>query len=177
MLRFILLLILGVASSMRQAEVAVAKRSDLKELLQPCEKTEECEQEKYGRDIICSKPKRRKSAKLRCCIKGMNQFVPSSSSRNKGRKAVGGMGGCDVSEQWSYAASATELQRHRAEARTGSGKTLAYLYPAYVWMGHRPKPHCVRALFLAPTRELATQIHAEANKFASASSYASACAP
>ena len=93
MFRFILLLILAVGSSIGQAEVAVAKSSDLKELLQSCEKTEECEHEKYGRDIICSKPKHRKSASLRCCIQGMNQFLSSRGSTNKGRKALGGMGG------------------------------------------------------------------------------------
>ncbi|CAE7473243.1 unnamed protein product [Symbiodinium natans] len=59
-------------------------------------------------------------------------------------------------------------------ARTGSGKTLAYLYPAYLWMASRPGPG-VRSLLLAPTRELATQIHEEACKFAAASKFTSAC--
>ena len=72
MFRFILLLIPAVGSSIRQAVDAVEKSSGLKELLQSCEKTAECEHEKYGRDIICSKPSHRKSATLRCCIKGMN---------------------------------------------------------------------------------------------------------
>ncbi|CAE6936958.1 TOP3B, partial [Symbiodinium sp. CCMP2456] len=59
-------------------------------------------------------------------------------------------------------------------ARTGSGKTLAYLYPAYLWMGsHRGSG--VRSLILAPTRELATQIHEEAAKFAAAAKFTSAC--
>ncbi|CAJ1349592.1 unnamed protein product [Effrenium voratum] len=59
-------------------------------------------------------------------------------------------------------------------ARTGSGKTLAYLYPAYCWMRARAGSG-VRSLMLAPTRELATQIHEEATKFAHASGFSSAC--
>ncbi len=45
--------------------------------------------------------------------------------------------------------------------RTGSGKTYAFLLPVVARLsgGARPKPGAPRALILAPTRELATQIH------------------
>ena len=45
--------------------------------------------------------------------------------------------------------------------RTGSGKTLGFLVPAYRWMWSTSSSG-VRTLILAPTRELATQIHDEA---------------
>lgn len=45
--------------------------------------------------------------------------------------------------------------------RTGSGKTLGFLVPAYRWM-RSERASGVRTLILAPTRELATQIHDEA---------------
>eukprot|EP00435_Cladocopium_sp_Y103_P031438 s345_g7.t6 len=74
---------------------------------------------------------------------------------------------------WPVAASGSDII---GIARTGSGKTLAYLYPAYLWMARRPgSAGSIRSLLLAPTRELATQIHAEAVKFASASNFTSAC--
>eukprot|EP00401_Gymnodinium_catenatum_P004032 CAMPEP_0117563228 /NCGR_PEP_ID=MMETSP0784-20121206/55383_1 /TAXON_ID=39447 /ORGANISM="" /LENGTH=543 /DNA_ID=CAMNT_0005360861 /DNA_START=37 /DNA_END=1664 /DNA_ORIENTATION=- len=59
-------------------------------------------------------------------------------------------------------------------AKTGSGKTLGFLVPAYGWMSANYQPG-LRVLICAPTRELATQIHEEAVKFASASGYKSAC--
>ena len=45
--------------------------------------------------------------------------------------------------------------------RTGSGKTYAFLLPVVARLagGRRPKPGAPRALILAPTRELASQIH------------------
>ena len=46
-------------------------------------------------------------------------------------------------------------------AKTGSGKTLAFLLPALVYL-EREKEH--KALVLAPTRELADQIHKEWGK-------------
>jgi ATP-dependent RNA helicase DDX5/DBP2 len=63
-------------------------------------------------------------------------------------------------------------------AQTGSGKTLAYLLPAVV---HINAQHELRrgdgpiVLILAPTRELAQQIHAEANKFGSTSKIKNTC--
>jgi ATP-dependent RNA helicase RhlE len=47
-------------------------------------------------------------------------------------------------------------------AQTGTGKTAAFVLPilqALRSAGSRPEPHTVRALILAPTRELAIQIH------------------
>merc|ERR1719453_2928908 len=54
-------------------------------------------------------------------------------------------------------------------AKTGSGKTLAFLLPAFI-LCEKYKPN-VKAngpamLCMAPTRELATQIHTEAERFA-----------
>ncbi len=46
--------------------------------------------------------------------------------------------------------------------RTGSGKTLAFVLPVLARLaesGHERRPGSPRALILAPTRELATQIH------------------
>jgi len=53
-------------------------------------------------------------------------------------------------------------------AATGSGKTLAFLLPAYVEMdreGIRPERDGPGLLVMSPTRELAQQTEAEANKF------------
>ena len=61
-------------------------------------------------------------------------------------------------------------------AKTGSGKTLAFLLPAYHKMDMMRGGRGVKILVLAPTRELATQIHDEAGKFGGASGYSSACA-
>ena len=52
---------------------------------------------------------------------------------------------------------------------TGSGKTLAYLWPMIVHILAQPQMQTGDgpiALVLAPTRELAAQIHTEARKFA-----------
>ncbi|CAE7268019.1 RH46 [Symbiodinium necroappetens] len=59
-------------------------------------------------------------------------------------------------------------------AKTGSGKTLGFLVPAYRWMTASYVAG-IRTLIMAPTRELATQIHDEASKFAGASGCSSAC--
>jgi len=53
-------------------------------------------------------------------------------------------------------------------AKTGSGKTLAFLLPAFAQLSRRPragKRDGPRALVLAPTRELATQIANETHRF------------
>ena len=48
----------------------------------------------------------------------------------------------------------------RAPRRAGSGKTLAFVLPAFVHVLEQPSPHTSpRALIVAPTRELAVQIH------------------
>lgn len=55
-----------------------------------------------------------------------------------------------------------------AVAKTGSGKTLAFLLPLFRHIIDQPKLNSGDGpigLILAPTRELVTQIHAEAQKF------------
>ena len=62
-------------------------------------------------------------------------------------------------------------------AKTGSGKTLAFLLPAYKKMDARRGPNgVINVLILAPTRELATQIQEEAEKFGHVAGYYSTCA-
>ena len=58
------------------------------------------------------------------------------------------------------------------QAQTGTGKTLAFLITVINRLLQRPalaerKPEDPRALILAPTRELAIQIHKDEVKFAS----------
>jgi ATP-dependent RNA helicase RhlB len=53
------------------------------------------------------------------------------------------------------------------QAQTGTGKTAAFLIATFNWLLQRPRddrgsPHDPRALILAPTRELAVQIHKDA---------------
>lgn len=63
-------------------------------------------------------------------------------------------------------------------AATGSGKTLAYILPAIVHINAQSpvrKGDGPVALILAPTRELAMQIHAEANKFGKYAQIRSTC--
>jgi ATP-dependent RNA helicase RhlB len=55
------------------------------------------------------------------------------------------------------------------QAQTGTGKTAAFLIAAFNYLLRHPadekrKPNQVRALILAPTRELAIQIHRDATK-------------
>jgi ATP-dependent RNA helicase DDX5/DBP2 len=62
-------------------------------------------------------------------------------------------------------------------AKTGSGKTLAFLLPCYRKMDQRGGGGGrIQVLVLAPTRELATQIQEEAEKFGRGAGYASAVA-
>ncbi|OQR92257.1 hypothetical protein ACHHYP_03925 [Achlya hypogyna] len=57
-------------------------------------------------------------------------------------------------------------------AKTGSGKTVGFLLPSFYHLAKDTKRHrAPRILVLAPTRELATQIEAEAKKFGSAPPY------
>ncbi|RWR76353.1 dead-box atp-dependent rna helicase 40 [Cinnamomum micranthum f. kanehirae] len=59
-----------------------------------------------------------------------------------------------------------------AIAKTGSGKTLGYLLPAFIHLRRCQNNSQVgpTVLILAPTQELATQIHDEAIKFGRSSS-------
>jgi len=62
-------------------------------------------------------------------------------------------------------------------AKTGSGKTLAFLAPAFVQIiggGRRNSPDPF-ALVMAPTRELATQIQSECERFGRSSGIRSVC--
>lgn len=69
-------------------------------------------------------------------------------------------------------------------AQTGSGKTAGFLFPIIMMMlkngGSPPPPDARRRIFptalvLAPTRELASQIHDEARKFCYCTGIASVC--
>ncbi len=55
-----------------------------------------------------------------------------------------------------------------AEAQTGSGKTAAFVLPIVAWLSEHPAPdeRVVRALVLAPTRELAQQVASTFKTFA-----------
>lgn len=64
-------------------------------------------------------------------------------------------------------------------ARTGSGKTLAYLLPLLRHIALQPRASAGEgpaAVVIAPTRELAIQIHGEAKKFSRAVDVRSVCA-
>ncbi|CAM9155607.1 unnamed protein product, partial [Discosporangium mesarthrocarpum] len=70
-------------------------------------------------------------------------------------------------QSWPIALSGSDII---SVARTGSGKTLGFLLPAFHSMlqqkGSRPRlGACPSIVVLAPTRELACQIHDEATKF------------
>ncbi|MGB1698101.1 MAG: DEAD/DEAH box helicase [Thermoplasmatota archaeon] len=59
------------------------------------------------------------------------------------------------------------------QARTGSGKTAAFGLP--VLETYNPRKKHVQSLVLAPTRELAQQIHEEMNRFAEGRTFRSVC--
>ena len=63
-------------------------------------------------------------------------------------------------------------------AQTGTGKTAAFVLPilqALRSAGSKPEPHTTRALILAPTRELAIQIHESVTTLAKGQHFAHAC--
>ncbi|CAK0888692.1 unnamed protein product, partial [Prorocentrum cordatum] len=61
-------------------------------------------------------------------------------------------------------------------AKTGSGKTLAFLLPPFTkFLGSKPDYKGPKMLVMAPTRELAVQIQAEADKFGRRIGILSAC--
>ncbi len=67
---------------------------------------------------------------------------------------------------WPVAMSGLDLV---GIGQTGSGKTLGYLLPAFEHVAHQPPLEAGEsgpvALALAPTRELAQQIHAVARRY------------
>ena len=80
---------------------------------------------------------------------------------------------------WPLSASGRDVI---ASAQTGSGKTIAFVLPALEHIIGQPKlepgaPGADQpiALFLAPTRELAMQIHEETKRFSSFYGYRTAC--
>jgi ATP-dependent RNA helicase DDX5/DBP2 len=83
------------------------------------------------------------------------------------------------SQGWPLSSSGRDVI---ASAQTGSGKTIAFVLPALEHIHGQPKlepgaPGADQpvALFLAPTRELAMQIHEETKRFAGFYGYRTAC--
>ena len=63
-------------------------------------------------------------------------------------------------------------------AQTGTGKTAAFVLPILHGLrsaGNKAEPHTTRALILAPTRELAIQIHESVRDLAKGQHFAHAC--
>lgn len=63
-------------------------------------------------------------------------------------------------------------------AQTGTGKTAAFVLPILQSLrsaGSKPEPYTARALILAPTRELAIQIHESVSTLAKGQHFAHAC--
>jgi ATP-dependent RNA helicase DDX5/DBP2 len=83
------------------------------------------------------------------------------------------------SQGWSLSSSGRDVV---ASAQTGSGKTLAFVLPALEHIAGQPKvdpsapgAHEPIALFMAPTRELAMQIHEETRRFSNFYGFRTAC--
>ncbi|KAK1383831.1 ATP-dependent RNA helicase-like protein DB10 [Heracleum sosnowskyi] len=77
-------------------------------------------------------------------------------------------------QSWAIAFQGRDIV---AIAKTGSGKTLGYLMPAFRHLKRSPKNPKLgpSVLILSPTRELATQIQDEAEKFGSSSNISCTC--
>lgn len=83
------------------------------------------------------------------------------------------------SQGWPLSSSGRDVI---ASAQTGSGKTMAFVLPALEHVFGQPKLESGEpgadepvALFLAPTRELAMQIHEETKRFSGFYGYRTAC--
>lgn len=83
------------------------------------------------------------------------------------------------SQGWQLASSGRDMV---ASAQTGSGKTIAFVLPALEHIFGQPQMEAGApgadqpvALFLAPTRELAMQIHEETKRFSSFYGFRTAC--
>ncbi|XP_076924166.1 ATP-dependent RNA helicase-like protein DB10 [Bidens hawaiensis] len=77
-------------------------------------------------------------------------------------------------QSWPVALQSRDIV---AIAKTGSGKTLGYLIPAFIHLkrAHKNRQMGPTVLVLSPTRELATQIQAEAVKFGRSSKILCTC--
>ncbi|KAJ0753288.1 putative RNA helicase [Helianthus annuus] len=77
-------------------------------------------------------------------------------------------------QSWPVALQSRDIV---AIAKTGSGKTLGYLIPAFIHLKrvHKNRQMGPTVLVLSPTRELATQIQAEAVKFGRSSKILCTC--
>lgn len=73
---------------------------------------------------------------------------------------------------WALAMSGKDMI---ASAETGSGKTVAFLLPAFEHISKAKNKRCVTVLVLAPTRELALQIHEDAKRMALGYDVTTAC--
>ena len=82
-------------------------------------------------------------------------------------KAITDVMGYDTMTEVQHATLPVLLDGHDvlAKSKTGSGKTMAFLLPTVEVLAKAPRPaNAISALVLSPTRELASQIDAEAKK-------------